>query len=151
METTKIEKVLIAIDYDETAQKVAEAGYALAKAMNAETILLHVLHERPVYYIETPAVYEMQISYIEDLKIAIQKFLDETKKHLGDKFIHTMLKEGEIAETILETANKLGVDVIVMGTHSRRWLENIILGSDAKSVLKKTTIPLFIVPLKKQD
>ena len=151
METTKIEKVLIAIDYDETAQKVAEAGYALAKAMNAETILLHVLHERPVYYIETPAVYEMQISYIEDLKIVIQKFLDETKKHLGDKFIHTMLKEGEIAETILETANKLGVDVIVMGTHSKRWLENIILGSDAKSVLKKTTIPLFIVPLKKQD
>jgi Universal stress protein UspA and related nucleotide-binding proteins len=146
-----MEKVLIAIDYDETAQKVAEEGYALAKAMNAQAILLHVLHERPNYYIDSPSVYEMHIGYIEDLKIAIQKFLDNTKKHLGDKYILTVLKEGDIAETILETARDLGVDIIVMGTHSRRWLENIIMGSDAKSVLKRTSIPLYIVPLKIQD
>ncbi|WP_321519239.1 universal stress protein [uncultured Bacteroides sp.] len=146
-----MEKVLIAIDYDETAQKVAEEGYALAKAMNAQAILLHVLHERPNYYIDSPSVYEMHIGYIEDLKIAIQKFLDNTKKHLGDKHILTVLKEGDIAETILETARDLGVDIIVMGTHSRRWLENIIMGSDAKSVLKRTPIPLYIVPLKIQD
>ena len=109
-------------------KKVAEEGYALAKAMNAQAILLHVLHERPNYYIDSPSVYEMHIGYIEDLKIAIQKFLDNTKKHLGDKHILTVLKEGDIAETILETARDLGVDIIVMGTHSRRWLENIIMG-----------------------
>jgi len=68
-----MEKVLIAIDYDETAQKVAEEGYALAKAMNAQAILLHVLHERPNYYIDSPSVYEMHIGYIEDLKIANSK------------------------------------------------------------------------------
>jgi len=37
-----------------------------------------------------------------------------------------------------------------MGTHSRKWLENIIMGSEAANVLKDTTIPLFIVPTKKQ-
>jgi nucleotide-binding universal stress UspA family protein len=44
-----MKKVLIALDYDPTAQKVAEAGFSLAKSMNAEIILLHVISE-PVYY-----------------------------------------------------------------------------------------------------
>lgn len=148
METTKTRRVLIALDYDETAQKVAEAGYSIAKAMNAETILLHVVFEHPAYYSESPSVYELHVNIVEDLKITSQKFLNQTKNHLGGEYIITMVKEGEIAKTILETADILGVDIIVMGTHSRKWPENIILGSDAKAVLKKTKIPLFIVPIK---
>jgi nucleotide-binding universal stress UspA family protein len=70
---------------------------------------------------------------------------------LGNETIQTVLKVGEIAFTILETAKELNVDIIVMGSHSRKWLESIIMGSEAKDVLKNTTIPLFIVPTKKQD
>jgi len=50
----------------------------------------------------------------------------------------------------LETAKGLDIDVIVMGSHSRKWLENIIMGSETEAVLRKTTVPLFIVPTKKQ-
>ena len=49
MKTDKIKKVLIALDYNPTAQKVAETGYSISKAMNAEVILLHVISD-PVYY-----------------------------------------------------------------------------------------------------
>jgi nucleotide-binding universal stress UspA family protein len=49
MKTNKLKKVLIALDYDPTAQKVAETGYSLAKTMGAEVILLHVISD-PVYY-----------------------------------------------------------------------------------------------------
>jgi len=38
-----------------------------------------------------------------------------------------------------------------MGSHSQKWLENIIMGSVTKEVLRKTTIPLFIIPTKKID
>jgi Universal stress protein UspA and related nucleotide-binding proteins len=38
-----------------------------------------------------------------------------------------------------------------MGSHSRKWLENIIMGSQAEAVLKKTKIPLFIIPTKMQN
>ena len=47
-----MKKVLIALDYDPTAQKVAEAGFSLAKTMGAEVILLHVISD-PVYYSST--------------------------------------------------------------------------------------------------
>ena len=147
MEASKIKKVLIAIDYDKTAEIVVEAGFTMAKAMNAEITLLHVMYERPDYYIESPAVYEFKIGYIENLKVSLQNFLNETKKHLGDDSINTIIREGEIAETILNTAKEIDADIIVIGAHSRNWFENIITGNDAKTILKRTTIPLFIIPI----
>jgi nucleotide-binding universal stress UspA family protein len=44
-----MKKVLIALDYDPTAQKVAETGHEMAKAMNAQTILLHVISDATYY------------------------------------------------------------------------------------------------------
>ena len=151
MKTTKIQKVLIAMDYDETSQKVAEVGFSMAKALHAETILLHVISEQPVYYSTYTYMRELRVDILGDLRKSTQAYLDKSKKHLGDDSIQTVLKEGEIAETILNTAKELHVDIIVMGSHSRKWLENIIIGSEAEAVLKKTTIPLFIIPTKKQD
>jgi len=138
------------MDYDETSQKVAEVGFSMAKAMNAETILLHVISEQPVYYSTYTYMRELRVDILGDLKKSTQEFLDKSKKYLGDDSIKTVLKEGEIAETIMNTAKELKADVIVMGSHSRKWLENIILGSEAEEVLKKTTVPLFIIPTKKQ-
>jgi len=151
MKTTKIQKVLIAMDYDETSQKVAEVGFSMAKALHAETILLHVISEQPVYYSTYTYMRELRVDILGDLRKSTQAYLDKSKKHLGDDSIQTVLKEGEIAETILNTAKELHADIIVLGSHSRKWLENIIIGSEAEAVLKKTTIPLFIIPTKKQD
>lgn len=151
MKTTKIKKVLIAMDYDETSQKVAETGFMMAQAMNAKTVLLHVISEQPVYYSSYLYMRELRVDFLDDLKKSTQEFLDKTKKHLGDDKIQTVLSNGDIADSILKTATDLNADVIVMGTHSRKWLESIILGSEAENVLKNTTIPLFIVPTKSTE
>ena len=151
MKTNMIKKVLISMDYDETSQKVAEQGFSMAQAMNAETILLHIISEQPVYYSEYSYMRELRVDFFGNLEDSTQKFLDKTKKHLENESIKTIIKVGEIAETILETAKELKVDVIVMGSHSRKWLENIIMGSTTENVLKKTSIPLYIIPTKKQN
>jgi nucleotide-binding universal stress UspA family protein len=93
----------------------------------------------------------LQLDSVGELKDASQHFLDKTRYHLGDITIQTFVKEGEFAETILNTADQLNVDIIVIGSHSHRWLENIIMGSVTEKVLRHTTIPLFIIPTKKQD
>ena len=59
-----------------------------------------------------------------------------------------LVKEGEFAQSILEVANEQNVDLIVMGSHSKRWLEKIVMGSVTEKVLSKTTIPLFIIPIR---
>jgi len=151
METKKIKKVLIAMDYDVTSKKVAEAGYSLAQSMNAETILLHVISELPVYYSESNYTHEFKADMLGDLNKTTQTFLDKAKKHLGDDDVQTVLKEGEIADTILKTVKEMGVDIIVMGSHSRKWLESIILGSQSEDVLTNSPIPVLIVPIKKKE
>ena len=74
----------------------------------------------------------------------------KAKKHLGAKSIKTIQKEGDFAQMILETAKEMKADCIVMGSHSQKWLENIVMGSVTEDVLRKTTIPLYIIPTKKQ-
>jgi nucleotide-binding universal stress UspA family protein len=160
MKTNKLKIVLIALDYDPTAQKVAEVGFSMAKAMNAEVILLHVISD-PIYYssVEYSPIMgfngfmetaQLQLDSVDSLKIASQQFLDKSKLHLGDKTIQTMVKEGELSESILKSAKELKADIIVMGSHSRRRLDEIIMGSVTEKVLHHTSIPLFIIPTKKQ-
>lgn len=155
-----MKKVLIALDYNPTAQKIAEKGYSLSKSMNAEVHLLHVITD-PVYYSSpeySPIVgftnfsdlKQLELINIDGLKKASQHFLDEIKKHLGDSEIHTIIGDGNFADAILSTAKAIHADVIVMGTHSHKWLENILIGSVAEEVLKNSTIPLFIIPTKKK-
>ncbi len=155
-----MKKVLIALDFDPSSVKVAEKGYALGKTMGAKIVLMHVLYE-PVYYssLEYSPITgfndyvnlgSFQTETIQGLKEAAQHFLDKTKLHLADETIQTILTEGETADSILKTAKKLKADVIVLGTHSRKWLENILVGSVAEHVLKHSTLPLFIIPTKKK-
>ncbi len=155
-----MKKVLIALDYDPTAQKVAEVGFEISKAMNAEVILLHVIKD-PVYYSNqeySPIMGfggylnmdPLRTDNFEELRKASGQFLEKSKQHLGGENIQTLVKEGELHEVILKTAIDLKVDLIVLGSHSRKWLENILMGSVTESVLQLTNVPLLIVPTKKQ-
>lgn len=156
-----MKNVLIALDYNETAEKIAEKGYALAKAMGAEVHLLHVI-SNPAYY--SSLTYSpimgfsgyvdldpLQGDYMKSLNEYSVEFLNQAKNHLYDQTIYTLVKEGGAAETILTCASELDIDVIVLGSHSSRWLEKIIMGSVTERVLQNSIdIPLFIVPTKKQ-
>jgi nucleotide-binding universal stress UspA family protein len=161
MKTIKMKKVLIALDYNPTAQKVVEVGFSMAKSMNAEVILLHVITD-PVLYASSgyspimgfPGYIDvgpLQLDSVDGLKNASLQYLDKSRQHLGDKTIQTIVKEGDFADSILETAKELHADIIVVGSHSRKWLENIVMGSVTEKVLHHTSIPLFIVPTKKQN
>jgi nucleotide-binding universal stress UspA family protein len=151
-------KVLIALDYNPTAQKVAEAGYALGTALQAEVILLHVVSD-PVYYSSTAYAPIMgfggyistdmvPMESIKELKDASQVFLDKTKHHLNDSNIITDVREGDVADEIIAAAKHHHADVIVLGSHSQQWLERVLMGSNTEKVLHDTIVPLFIVPTK---
>jgi nucleotide-binding universal stress UspA family protein len=153
-----LKKVLIALDFDPTAQKVAEGGFMLSKAMCAETILLHVIAD-DIYYSSleySPLTgfsgfsntdFSMMASS-EGITKASQYFLDKTRNHLRDETIQTIIEKGDFAEAILRTAKDIKADLIVMGSHSRRWLDQILMGSVTEKVLHHTTIPLLIIPTR---
>jgi len=133
----------------------------LAKSMGAEVVLLHVVSD-PVYY-STPEyspimgfsgymeMTPLQLDSVDGLFKASLQYLEKSKRHLGDESIQTMVKDGDFAEAILKTAAEVHADIIVMGSHGRKWLEKIIMGSVAEKVLSHSSIPLFIIPTKKHN
>jgi len=152
-----MKKVLIALDLDPTAQKVAETGYTFAKTMEAEVILVHVMVDSmyyssienfPIMGYTGSVIAPLLLNSGNDSKNESQNYLDKIKHHLGDNTIQTIVKEGDFADIILMTAEELKVDVIVMGSHSHKWLEEVLMGSVTEKVLHNSSIPLFIIPTK---
>lgn len=152
-----MKKVLITLDYDPTAQIVAEKGYLLAKSMNAEVTLLHVLTDRLYYTTSVSSPLMGFDNYMltdllqsdEATKKAAKQFLEKAKNHLGDNVIKTLFMEGNVADSIIKAAKDKQIDIIVMGSHSHRWLEKILMGSVTENVLRRNAYPLYIIPTKK--
>lgn len=151
-----MKKILIALDYDPSAQKVAEIGHELAVSMKAKTILLHVVSDA-TYYSSlnySPIMgfdnfnYAIQTNSVEELRNAAKSYLEKSIEHLSDPSVQPVVRNGVAADTILSTAKELKADIIVMGTHSRRGLEKILVGSVAENVLRHSAIPVFIIPTK---
>lgn len=150
-----MKKILIALDYGLSAQKIAEKGYQLAKSMDAKVTLLHVVADE-VYYSSMDSApflgfygYDFfNIDNNDSLIESSKNFLEKIKKHLKDSEIEIIAEQGDFASVILETATKLHSSFIVIGSHSKNWLEKAVMGSVTESVLSKTKIPMVIIPIK---
>jgi nucleotide-binding universal stress UspA family protein len=152
-----MKKILIAIDYNPTAQNIAETGYSLAKSMDAEVTLLHVVADYTYYssldyspimgFDSFSNLGMLQTDTVTELQNAAEEYLKKIRTHLGDPAIKTIVKDGDSGDAIIDAAKELNVDVIVMGSHSRRGLEKILMGSVAEKVLRNSRIPLFIIPV----
>jgi nucleotide-binding universal stress UspA family protein len=154
-----MKRILIALDYDPTAQKVAETGELLCNLAGDLVTLLHVI-DSPSYYISAEYNPIMGFSgYINPELPAVpgfdqiiggtEKYLQKTRAHLGHPEMKTLVKEGNPGEIILATAGEMKADVIIMGSHSRRSRERIPMGNTATYVSQHTRIPVLIVPTGK--
>ena len=151
-------KILIALDYDNHAQKIAEIGYAMAKAMGAEVVLLHVLVDATYYSaVEYSPMLGLggygganfsTIAEEKGFERAAFDFLENVRNHLGDPAIDIKVGEGEFADIILNRADNYKADLIVVGSHKKGWFEKMIVGNVAGHVFQETQIPLLIIPIK---
>lgn len=153
-----MKKVLIAIDYNPTSQEVAEQGYALAKRMGAEVCLVHVMSEVAHYGMRYPTFmgYEgfdagsVDINIANEMRDITEDYLKTAAKHLDDEQVKTKMLEGDAAREILNYAEEWNADLIVLGTHSHSVLEKLFMGTVASSILEKTKVPVYVIPVKKE-
>lgn len=153
-----MKKVLIAIDYNPVSEQVAEAGYELGKKMDSQICLLHVSAEVSYYGTTYPPFMGFEgysgmatadYNMITEMHKIGEDYLKKAKEHLKDDSVKTHLAQGDTAKAILEYAEEWGADLIVMGTHSHSALEKIFMGTVASSVIEKTKVPVYLIPVKK--
>lgn len=151
-----MKKVLICIDYNPTSEVVANSGYQLSKALNAEVCLLHVIADIQYYGVQYPTFMgydgfdaEIDLNINKEMHRVAENFLETVKTHLGENQVITKVVEGNTADVILEYAEQWKADTIVLGTHSHNILEKIFIGDVASKVLKNTKVPVYMIPTKK--
>lgn len=123
--------------------------------MDAEICLFHVVTDIGYYQTGYPAFigyegYSMapEINPVNEVRSRGEDFLAAAVKHLDDPRVSTKMAEGDTAKAILRYAEEWPADLIVMGTHSHSALEKLLMGTVASSVIEKTPIPVYLVPVK---
>ena len=161
----KIQRLLYATDL--SPNSVYAFRYAINSAMkhDAKIIILHVF-EAPSAAVRThmefyldneqrKKIFEERVSYFLDrIKKRLQTFSNTELKddpQAEDRIESIQVCEGFPADVILEKANELECDAIVMGTHGKGIIANAFLGSVAKRVLRRTRKPVFIIPLPRGE
>ena len=151
MIANKIKKVLIALDSGPTALKVAEAGFLMAKSMGAEVILLHVIINLVTYSMIFLKLDPLDVESLDDMKMSSKNFLEKSVNSYGSRIMQKVVKQGDFAVELIDAANNMTADIIIMGSQSSRWLEEIVMGRVTNELLQQTKIPILILPTKKNE
>lgn len=161
----KIHKILYATDLSPNSGYVLRYAINSAKKHGAKLVLLHVLEELSP---TTKALVEGHVDPETLLKISADSY-SHVKKRIKkrievlvekeklrkpeniDIFDSIQVTRGHPATKILELADELECDAVVMGTHGKGLLKYTFLGSTAKQVLRRTRKPIFIIPMPKGE
>jgi nucleotide-binding universal stress UspA family protein len=135
------DKILVPVDFEGASVRAIETAQWLAGPLHAELVLLHV-HDRPGF--EHPELPEDMVGRIERMvEQAAVKSLADLATEAGAH--QTMFRHGDVAEQILAVARELQPRMVVMGTHGRRGLDRLLIGSVAGHVVRSCPVPVLTV------
>lgn len=141
----EIKKILVPVDFSEHSKQALDIAVGLAKTLSAEVHLVHVLH----YPVQVAAPGQMAIpaDLWTEIRDAAARKLEKTTKTVEGEGIkaESHLSEGPNAHSIVELAEKLGVDLIVMGTRGLSGLKHVMLGSVAERTVRLAHCPVLTV------
>jgi len=133
--------VLVAVDFEEASRRAIEVAREFARLLGASLCLVHV-YALPVYPYPGLAP-PLDPSYGRAITLAAGNSLDQLAAEVGAA--RALLREGDVVTEILAAARELDATLIVMGTHGRRGLSHVLLGSVAEKVVRRSEIPVLTV------
>ena len=143
------QRILVPVDGSATSEAGLDEAIKLAHLTGATVHLVHVLDLMPY-----AGGYDLVNIYFTDmtpfLREAGQKVLQAAQdrvKASGVKFEAKLLETfgGRVSELLLEETKAAAADLIVIGTHGRRGIGRLVLGSDAEQVLRQSPVPVLLV------
>jgi nucleotide-binding universal stress UspA family protein len=138
-----IRKILVPTDFSAHADEAFRVAHLLARATGAEVIVFHVAR--------SPAV-------VSEGGPLLAKTGKGEAANLWDRFQHTQPTDPRVrvahevivadkpsARHILDILDRMGCDLIVMGTHGRSWLKHLLFGSLTEEVVRNARCPVMVV------
>ena len=132
-------KIILAVDGSQFSEAATQVLIQQMRPDGNEILLVHV--------IEGPAFFE-QDAVLQERRRRAEKIMLHTTEELraaGYQAVHTRVVEGEPRMGILEVASDWHPDLILLGSHGRKGLQKLLLGSVAQSVAQHATCSVLIV------
>jgi nucleotide-binding universal stress UspA family protein len=141
--------VLAPIDFSPVSRQVVDEAIAIARGHDARLVLLHVVQLAAVLGTgvtesDLPASFRLQVE-----SDAVRQ-LSSLQRRLRDEGVtaHVVHQVGSPGERILDQADRLDADYIVMGSHGHGAFYDLIVGSTTSRVVTWSKCPVMIIPLK---
>jgi nucleotide-binding universal stress UspA family protein len=148
-ELSMYQRILVPIDGSPTSTRGLDEAIRLARLTGATLRLLHVLDELVfVTGLETGATYTKDV--LPRIRKAGESILVAGKARVGAAGLtaDTLLMECfamRTSEVVIAQAQIWKADLIVLGTHGRRGIGRLLMGSDAEQIVRGATVPVLLV------
>ena len=145
-------RILVAVDGSPVSTAALKSAIALAADQRAELLIVHVIDDAaiavsieggylPANYVET---FQRQLQKDGSKVLAKAQALAQASG-VDVKPLLVQARGGSVADAVLDQSRKLKADVIVLGTHGRRGLRRVLMGSDAETVVRDARVPVLLV------
>ena len=139
--------ILVPVDGSKTALTAVRKAAELAKVFGAAVTAVYVVDPYPYTGVGADFAYG-QTQYLSAAMAEANATLDDVKRIMDEEGmpVSTVVGEGHsVHEGILRVMESSGADLIVMGSHGKRGLEKLMLGSVTQRVLSAVKIPVLVV------
>lgn len=142
-----MKSLLVAVDFSPVTGAVIDAAVAVARAFGSTVHLVHVEAPDPAFvgYDVGPETERRAVA--ERIRERHRRLQELTKAPWPDPDRVTALQiQGPTVEKILEERDRLGADLVVLGSHGHGALFDLLVGSVAEGVLRRAGCPVLVVP-----
>ena len=142
-------KLLAAVYLSKASGYVIEAVHRVALATDAEVYVLHTI-------IPLPDIAGPEFNPVTEQQELSERYLDErdelnelvTQLVDADVNASALMAQGDLVKTILREADRLDAELIVVGSHGHGMMFDALMGSISAGILRKSTIPVLVVPIR---
>jgi nucleotide-binding universal stress UspA family protein len=155
-----MKKLLVAIDFsDASAQVVEKLSQLMCSNENTKVYLMHILEPSICYDVTGVLPDDVPYPVIDsDERTEVRRnaaqclhsYAEQLRSLANVEVEEIISDEFEVSESIIHYAKEHHMDTIVLGKHGRGFLESVLIGSVATSVVRSSPIPVLVIPVQKE-
>ncbi|MEY3871443.1 MAG: hypothetical protein RLZZ296_438 [Pseudomonadota bacterium] len=146
---TRFHHILVPVDGSSTSDKALDEAIRLAVFSGAKINLMHVIDD-----LSHLTGFEPATDYVQQMIPLMRAAGEELLAKAGEKVLAQGLQvecvliaegPGRVFEHVAEQAHMSQADLIVLGSHGRRGVKRVLLGSDAEQIIRHSPVPVLVV------
>jgi nucleotide-binding universal stress UspA family protein len=142
-------RILVAVDGSNTSRRAFEGALNLAAKLGATLRAFYAVENTPMYFDAPgydPSVLRNRL--VEQGKELTAELSAAMHEHgvTGDITVGEASSLEDVPSLVLQAAAEFNAELIVMGTHGRRGMQRLILGSVAERCVRQSTLPVLLIP-----